>query len=274
VSANPDDPAYRELYTRWFQFGTFCPIFRAHGTRTTNQNEIWSYGLDAQKILTAYDKLRYRLMPYIYSVAWRTTSEGYTVMRPLVMDFREDIRAQNIGDQFLFGPAILVNPVTEPGATTRHLYLPSTKWYDFWSGTSQDGGRFFDAPTTIDRLPLYVRSGSILPLGPDVEYAAEKPADVIELRIYPGANGSFALYEDENDTYNYEHGAYATIRFTWDDASHSLTIGDRSGSFPGMLQTRTFRIVFVTKNHGTGGELTTPPDKTVQYSGKKTVVTP
>jgi len=274
VSANPDDPAYRELYIRWFQFGTFCPIFRAHGTRTTNQNEIWSYGPEAQKILTAYDKLRYRLMPYIYSLAWKTTSEGYTVMRPLVMDFRDDVRAQNVGDQFLFGPAFLVNPVTEPGASTRHLYLPNAEWYDFWTGASLDGGRSLNAPTTIDHLPLYVRAGSILPLGPDIEFAAEKSADPIELRIYPGANGSFRLYEDENDTYSYEHGAYATIPFSWDDASRTLTIGDRSGSFPGMLQTRTFRIVFVTPNHGIGGELTTAPDKTVQYSGKKIIVTP
>jgi alpha-D-xyloside xylohydrolase len=274
VSANPDDPAYRELYIRWFQFGTFCPIFRAHGTRTTNQNEIWSYGPDAQKILTAYDKLRYRLIAYIYSLAWKTTSEGYTIMRPLVMDFREDVRAQNIGDQFLFGPAILVNPVTEPAATTRHLYLPKAQWYDFWTGAALQGGRSIDAPTTLDRLPLYVRAGSILPLGPDIEYATEKSADPIELRIYRGGNGSFTLYEDENDTYNYEKGASATIPFSWDDTSNTLTIGDRTGSFPGMLDTRTFRIVFVTENHGTGGTLTETADKTVQYSGRKIAVTP
>jgi alpha-D-xyloside xylohydrolase len=274
VSANPDDPAYRELYIRWFQFGTFCPIFRAHGTRTTNQNELWSYGPEAQKTLVAYDELRYRLMPYIYSLAWKTTSEGYTIMRPLVMDFREDVRAQNIGDQFLFGPAILVNPVTEPGATIRHLYLPNAKWYDFWTGSALQGGRSLDAPTTIDRLPLYIRAGSILPLGPDIQYAAEKSADPLELRIYRGANGSFTLYEDENDSYNYEKGAYATIPLTWDDTAQTLTIGDRTGAFPGMLQTRTFRIVFVAENHGTGAALTGRGDKTVQYSGKKITVNP
>jgi alpha-D-xyloside xylohydrolase len=274
VSANPDDPAYRELYIRWFQFGTFCPIFRSHGTRTTNQNELWSYGPDAQKTLVAYDKLRYRLMPYIYSLAWKTTSEGYTIMRPLVMDFREDVRAQNIGDQFLFGPAILVNPVTEPGATTRHLYLPAATWYDFWTGSLIKGGRAIDAPSPIERLPLYVRAGSILPLGPDIEYAAEKSADPIELRVYRGANGAFTLYEDENDTYNYEKGSYATIPFSWDDHAQTLTIGDRSGNFLGMLQTRTFRIVFVSESHGVGGGLTQNADKTVQYSGKKISVTP
>jgi len=274
VSANPDDPAYRELYVRWFQFGTFCPIFRAHGTRTTNQNEIWSYGPDAQKTLTAYDNLRYRLMPYIYSLAWKTTSEGYTIMRPLVMDFREDVRAQNIGDQFLFGPAILVNPVTESGAATRRLYLPNAKWYDFWTGAAIQGDRTLDAPSPIDRMPLYVRAGSILPLGPDIQYAAEKSADPIELRVYRGANGAFTLYEDENDTYDYEKGFHATIPFSWDETAHTLTIGDRTGSFPGILERRTFRVVFVTENHGTGGGLTENADKTVEYSGKKVTVSP
>jgi len=274
VSANPDDPAYRELYIRWFQFGTFCPIFRAHGTRTTNQNEIWSYGPDAQKTLAAYDNLRYRLMPYIYSLAWKTTSEGYTIMRPLVMDFREDTRAQNIGDQFLFGPAILVNPVTEPGATTRRLYLPNAKWYDFWTGAAILGGRTLDAPSPIDRMPLYVRAGSIVPFGPDLQYAAEKSADPIELRVYRGANGTFTLYEDENDSYDYEKGVHATTPFSWDEAAYTLTIGDRTGSFPGMLEKRTFRIVFVTENHGTGGGLTENADKTVEYSGKRVAVKP
>ena len=274
VEANPDDPRYRELYIRWFQFGTFCPIFRAHGTRTTNQNEIWSYGPDAQKILTAYDQLRYRLMPYIYSLAWKTTSEGYTILRPLVMDFRADTRAQNVADQFLFGPAILVNPVTEPGATSRRLYLPDSTWYDFWTGSATLGPRSIDSPSPIDRLPLFIRAGSILPLGPDIEYATEKPADPIEIRVYPGANGSFTLYEDENDNYNYEKGAHASIPLTWDESAQTLTIGDRTGSFPGILESRTFRVVFVRANHGVGSNLTPTPDKTVTYSGKKLTVTP
>ena len=133
IIGNPDDPAYRELFMRWFEYGVFCPIFRLHGTRTTNQNELWSYGPEAQEILTRYDRLRYRLMPYIYSLAWKTTSEGYTPMRPLAMDFAGDTRALNIGDQFMFGPALLVNPVTEPGAPKRHLYLPKGTWRDFWT---------------------------------------------------------------------------------------------------------------------------------------------
>jgi alpha-D-xyloside xylohydrolase len=268
IIGNPDDPAYRELFVRWFEYGTFCPIFRLHGTRTTNQNELWSYGPEAQKILTNYDRLRYRLMPYIYSLAWKTTSEAYTPMRPLAMDFRTDTRALNIGDQFMFGPALLVNPVTEPSATSRRVYLPKSKWYDFWTGRSVDGGSTIESSAALDRIPLYVRPGSILPMGPDVEYAAEKPADPIELRVYAGASGSFTLYEDENDNYNYEKGARATIRIDWDDATRKLTIGARQGTFPGMLETRTFRIVMVGDNRGIGIEPTAQADKAMGYSGK------
>ena len=162
---NPNDPGYRELFVRWFQYGTFCPIFRVHGTRTTNRNELWSYGADAQAMLTKFDRLRYKLLPYTYSVAWMTTHESYTPMRPLVMDFQADVRAQNIGDQFMYGPAILVSPVTEPGAVTRHLYLPKTQWYDFWTGRAAEGGRAIDAAAPLDSLPLYVRAGLDRPDG-------------------------------------------------------------------------------------------------------------
>jgi alpha-D-xyloside xylohydrolase len=273
VIGNPDDPTYRELFVRWFEYGTFCPIFRVHGTRTTNSNELWSYGPEAQEILTSFDRLRYRLMPYIYSVAWMTTSKGYTPMRPLVMDFRTDVTAQNIADQFSFGPSILVNPVTEAGATSRHLYLPDAHWYDFWDGSSLTGGRWIDASAPLNRIPLYVRAGSILPVGPEIEYTTEKPADPIDLRVYPGADGEFTLYEDENDTYNYEKGAFATIPIRWDDAAKKLTIGDRSGKFPGMLEKRTFRVVFVGSNHGAGIAATSQPDKVVEYSGSQVTVT-
>ena len=275
VSGDPDDPDYRELFIRWFQFGTFNPILRVHGTRKTDQNELWSYGADAQKILTSFDRLRYRLLPYIYSLAWKTTSESYTPMRPLVMDFRTDVRAQNIGDQFMFGPAFLVNPVTEPAATTRALYLPQSRWYDFWTGSLITGNRTIEADAPLERLPLYIRAGSILPLGPDEEWSTEKPADPIELRIYQGADGDFTLYEDENDTYNYEKGAYATIPLHWDDAHHTLVIGDRKGQFPGMLESRTFHVVFVGRGHGSGINPEPQPDQIVTYSGKQvTVVLP
>jgi alpha-D-xyloside xylohydrolase len=268
IIGNPDDPAYRELFVRWFEYGTFCPIFRLHGTRTTNQNELWSYGPEAQTILTSYDRLRYRLMPYIYSLAWKTTSEAYTPMRALAMDFRSDPRALNIGDQFMFGPALLVNPVTEPSATSRRMYLPKVKWYDFWTGQTANGGGMIETAAPLERIPLFVRAGSLVPLGPDVEYATEKPADPIELRVYPGANASFTLYEDENDNYNYEKGARATIRLDWDDATRRLTIGERQGKFPGMLGTRTFRVVFASANHGVGIGPTGQVDKTVEYSGR------
>ncbi|MGH9546610.1 MAG: glycoside hydrolase family 31 protein [Terriglobales bacterium] len=274
VSGDPDDPAYRELFIRWFQYGTFNPILRVHGTRKTNQNELWSYGPDAQKILVNFDRLRYRMLPYIYSLAWKTTSESYTPMRPLVMDFRTDVRAQNTGDEFMFGPAFLVSPVTEPDATTRRLYLPESKWYDFWTGSALAGGQTVDASAPLDRLPLYIRAGSILPLGPDEEWSTEKPADPIELRIYRGADGDFTLYEDENDNYDYEKGAYATISLHWDDAKQALTIGDRKGQFPGMLASRTFRVVFVSEKHGAGIDPEDQPDKTVPYSGKQVVVVP
>jgi alpha-D-xyloside xylohydrolase len=194
-------------------------------------------------------------------------------MRPLVMDFRGDPRAENIGDQFMYGPAFLVNPVTEPAATTRQLYLPQAKWYDFWTGSSVDGGRVMDAATTLERLPLYVRAGSILPLGPDEEWSTEKSEDPIELRIYRGADGDFTLYEDENDTYNYEKGMFATIPLHWDDAHRNLTIGDRKGQFPGMLANRAFHVVLVSEQHGVGIE-SAEAGKVVQYSGKQIIVTP
>jgi alpha-D-xyloside xylohydrolase len=274
VSGDPDDSAYRELFIRWFQFGTFNPILRVHGTRSTNQNELWSYGPEAQKILTDYDRLRYRLLPYIYSLAWMTTSQSYTPMRGLVMDFRTDPQAANIGDQFMFGSAFLVKPVTEPDATTTSLYLPQARWYDFWTGAQAQGPRRIEVPSPLDRLPLYVRAGSIVPMGPQIQWSTEKPADPIELRVYRGADGQFTLYEDENDNYNYEKGVYATIPFRWDDAHQVLTIGDRRGEFPGMLAQRTFQIVFVKEDHGTGIEPVTSPDKVVQYSGKQITVTP
>ena len=269
VFGSPADPAFRELFIRWFQYATFNPILRVHGTRNPDENELWSYGPDAQNILVNFDRLRYRMLPYIYSLAWKTTSESYTPMRPLVMDFRTDARAANVGDQFMYGPAFLVNPVTEPASMTRPVYLPQAKWYDFWTGASVDGGRMINAITPLDRLPLYLRAGSILPLGPDEEWSTQKPEDPIELRIYPGADGDFVIYEDENESYNYEKGVYATIPLHWDDAAHTLTIGDRKGQFPGMLENRTFHVVFVRENHGVGASPADEIDKVVQYANKQ-----
>ena len=274
VFGSPTDPAFRELFVRWFQWGTFNPILRVHGTRSPDENELWSYGPEAQKILVNFDRLRYRLLPYIYSLAWKTTNESYTPMRPLVMDFRADARAADIGDEFMFGPAFLVNPVTEPGATTRQIYLPDTKWYDFWTGAQTAGGKTIIANAPMDLLPLYIRAGSIVPLGPEMEWSTQKQEDPIELRVYRGADGNFTLYEDENDGYNYEKGIYATIPFHWDDAKQTLTIGDRKGEFPGMLQSRTFRIIFAGENHGAGIDSEANADKVVRYAGKEMTVTP
>jgi alpha-D-xyloside xylohydrolase len=234
-----------------------------------DQNELWSYGPEVQTVLTSFDRLRYRLMPYIYSTAWKITAQNYTLMRPLVMDFRDDNRTFNIGDQFMFGPAILVNPITEQGAATRRLYLPKARWYDFWTGIPQEGGRMMEAAAPIDRIPLFVRAGSIIPMGPDVEYTNQKPADPIELRVYTGADGEFTLYEDEGDTYNYEKGAYSIIPIRWNDAGQTLTLGDRKGRFPGMLEKRSFRIVVVGENHGVGIAPTVTTDRTVEYSGQQ-----
>ncbi|MBI3477108.1 MAG: glycoside hydrolase family 31 protein [Acidobacteria bacterium] len=273
VFGDPDDPAYRELFVRWFQYGTFNPILRVHGTRKTDQNELWSYGPDAQKILVSFDRLRYRLLPYIYSLAWQTTHRSYTPMRPLVMDFRTDVRAQNTWDQFMYGPAFLVNPVTEPSATGRPVYLPAATWYDFWSGVTAEGGKQITADAPLDRLPLFVRAGSIVPLGPDVEWSTQVAADPIELRVYRGADGDFTLYEDENDNYNYEKGAYATIPLHWDEGKQTLTIGERQGQFPGMLTNHTFRVVFVTEAHGAGIAPFATPDRIVSYTGKTLTIT-
>ena len=269
-----NDPKFRELFVRWFQFGAFSPIFRVHGTRNPSENELWSYGPEAGKILVDYDTLRYRLMPYIYSQAWRVTSERSTIMRPLVMDWRTDARAQNTGDEYLFGPSILVNPVYQQGATSRSVYLPKATWYDFWTGEKLAGEQTIQAAAPLEKLPLYVRAGSILPLGPTMEWTTEKPEDPIELRVYPGTDGDFTLYEDENDNYNYEKGAHATIAMHWNDAAHTLTIGSRQGGFPGMLAKRTFRIVLVQPNHGTGIAMSAKAEKIVNYSGEKISVQP
>ena len=264
---NPlDDSKFQELYARWFEYGTFCPIFRTHGHRS--RNEIWAFD-KVEPILINYDKLRYRLLPYIYSLAWRVTNGDYTVQRPLVMDWRTDGRVRDIGDQFMFGPAILVSPVLQPDATRRTLYLPdSPAWYDFWTGASQKGGREIDSDSPLDRIPLYVRAGSILPLGPEIEYADEKPAGPIELRIYPGADGKFELYQDAGDSYDYENGAYSIIPLRWSESTRTLTIGDREGSFAEMPQSMTIKIVWVSAGHGSGVAPVASPDKIVEYTGK------
>jgi alpha-D-xyloside xylohydrolase len=261
-----DQPAYQELYARWFEYGAFCPVFRTHGHR--DHNELWTYP-QVYPTLLAVDRLRYRLLPYIYSLAWRVTSEDYTIQRPLVMDFRKDPATWEIGDEFLFGPDFLVSPVLVEHATSRSVYLPGgADWYDFWTGKRTEGGSTVNVPAPLDRIPLAVRAGSILPLGPIIEYAGQA-TDPIELRVYPGADGDFTLYEDAGDGYGYERGAHSVIAIHWDNATRTLALGARQGSYPGMPAGHTFNVVIVSEDHGVGGEATAAPDKTIQYSGAR-----
>ena len=278
-----NDEGFKELYTRWFQFGSMCPLFRAHGADFPR--EPWAFGTPESrtyKTLLKFTNLRYRLMPYIYSLAWKVTNENYTIMRALPFDFMNDSATFNINNQYMFGPSIMVNPVVEPlyyhannvkidsSDYKREVYLPkATRWFNFWTGKQYEGGTNIKADASYETMPLFVRAGSIIPMGPFLQYTTEKPADTIELRVYSGTNGSFTLYEDENDNYNYEKGKYATIDFTWIDASKTLTIADRKGDFAGILKKRVFNIVLVGENHGTGVEICKIPDKTVKYRGLK-----
>jgi alpha-D-xyloside xylohydrolase len=262
---DPANPRYAELFTRWFQFSAFCPMFRVHGSG--KPKEMWRFDTNTGNILIHYDQLRYHLLPYTYSVSWRVTSEGYSMMRGLVMDFCQDTNVYDIPDQYLFGPALMVNPVTRAGATARSVYLPTgTSWTDFWTGKSYPGGQTIEAAAPIETLPLFVRAGSIIPYDPAIEYAMEGDGP-IELRVYRGADGAFTLYEDEGDNYNYEKGDYATIPILWNEATQTLTIGQRQGSFRGMLKKRTFRVVWVAPGHGAGIPSTELPDATVHYTG-------
>ena len=195
------------------------------------------------------------------------------MLRPLMMDFGGDTNVLDIGDQFLFGPDIMVSPVTQAHAATRGIYLPGTDdWYDFWTGKRMSGGQRVEASAPIETLPLFVRAGSILPLGPVMQYTSEKPADPIELRVYRGTDGAFTLYEDQGDNYNYEKGALTTIPLTWNEWAGTLTIGARRGKFPGMLKARTFRVVFVDENHGFGGGETSRADAIVKYDGREVTI--
>jgi len=270
-----DDPladlAFQELYARWFEYGTFCPIFRTHGHRP--HNELWSFD-KVEPILVNYDKLRYRLMPYIYSLAWRVTSEDYTIQRPLVMDWRTDPKTWDLGDEFMFGPAMLVSPVLKANVHRRNVYLPAAAaWYDFWTGKSLNGSQDIEADAPLDRMPLFVRAGSILPMGPQIEFAAENPGGPIELRIYRGADGEFDLYEDAGDGYEYEKGQHSIIPLRWDDHGSSLTIGAREGSFPGMVENRKFRVVMVADGHGAGVDATGTANAEINYDGKEVKIT-
>ena len=274
----PKNPQFQELYVRWMQYGLFCPVFRSHGADAPR--EIWQFGQKGEPVYDAIEKqirLRYRLIPYLYSTAWQVTSNNDSYMRPLFSDFAGDKRVWDMTDEFMFGRSILACPIVDPQYTEEKIirtnamtgwdrndvrskkedvggvdwmatktvtkYLPKgTSWYDFWTGKRYQGGKDVTLETSFDRVPMFVRAGSILPLGPEMQYVGEKKWDDLEIRLYPGANGTFTLYEDEGDSYNYEKGQYTTITFRWNDRSRTLTIGARQGSFPGMLQQRQFTV--------------------------------
>ncbi len=290
----PKNPQFQELYVRWMQYGLFCPVFRSHGADAPR--EIWQFGKKGEPVYDAIEKmirLRYRLLPYLYSTAWQVTSNNDSYMRPLFSDFASDKKVWNMTDEFMFGRCILAAPIVDPQYTEEKIirtdamtgwdrqdvrskkddgrsvdwtatksavkYLPKgATWYDFWTNKAYKGGRSITLETTFDRVPMFVRAGSILPLGPEMQYVGEKAWDNLELRVYPGADGRFVLYEDEGDNYNYEKGAYSTITLQWNDKKHTLTIGARKGEYPGMLQSRAFTVVW--------------PDgttKTVNYQGQE-----
>ena len=264
-----DTTEWRELNTRWFEYATFLPLTRLHGQAPLR--EIWQFGGDtspAYQAMLKFDRIRYQLQPYIYSLAGAVTQQAGTILRPLVMDFRGDEAARKITDQYLFGPALLVSPVTTYKATARSVYLPTAAgWYDFWTGTHAAGGATVMAAAAFDSIPVYARAGSIVPVGPDLQYVGEKPADPLTLYVYAGADATFTLYEDQGTTYDYEHGELATIPLHWNDATQTLTIGARSGSFPGMLASRKFQLILVSPTKAVGFSLTPTPDQTVTYTG-------
>lgn len=266
----PEDlDEWSEMNTRWFEYATFVPILRVHGQAP--KREMWEFGGDGSPAYRAqlkFDRLRYRLLPYIYSLAGAVTLNSGTLLRPLVMDFGSDLHARDIGDEYMFGPALLVSPVVTYKARARDVYLPAAigGWYSLWTGVRAPAGSI-SAPAPFDAIPVYVRAGSIVPFGPEIQYTDDKPADPLTVFVYTGADGAFALYEDDGVSYQYEKGMFARIELEWDEARRTLTIGDRQGSFPGMLEHRTFQIVLVSPHRPVAFSFQPAIDKAVRYDG-------
>ena len=271
---NEDLKEWRELQTRWNQFGTFIPLFRSHGQWPLR--EIWNIAPDehpAYKSFVYYDKLRYRLMPYLYSLAGWAHFKDYTLMRPLVMDFNGDKEVENIGNQWMFGPALMACPVGYFKARNRSVYFPAQcGWYNLYTGEYTEGGQRLIVDAPYEQIPVFVREGAIIPFGPEMEWSDEKPAELINLYIYAGQNGSFQLYEDEGTNYNYEKGKYATIDIAYDEATRTVSFGARKGQFTGMLKNRRFNVVLITKDCAKPLNLDNPEGKMVQYVGKATSI--
>ncbi|MDD4991125.1 MAG: glycoside hydrolase family 31 protein [Paludibacter sp.] len=265
------DEKYNELLMRWYQWGVFNPIFRVHGYQT--ETEPWKNGSVVESNIRQLLDLRYRLMPYIYSTAWQVTQNGSTIMRPLVMDFKDDTTAINQPYEYMFGSSFLVAPVTKPGITMWNVYLPQTvQWYNFWTGKRFDGGQTVKTLAPLNSTPVFVKAGSIIPMGKLIQYTGQKLSDTIEIRIYKGANGKFNLYEDEGNNYNYEKGNYTIIPFEWNEKNQCLLIGNRQGKYAGFLKKRLFNIVLVSESEGLG-TFVSPLKKKVIYKGKKIEIT-
>ncbi len=280
-----NDKAYHELYVRWLQFGTFTPMMRSHGTNTPR--EIFQFGEKgnwAYDVQEKYINMRYSLMPYMYSIGYDITQNAGTMMRALSMDFAKDAKVHNIDNQYMFGKSILVIPVTDSMYVDRidgkvienfntiksqKVYLPKgADWYDFWTGEKGKGGQTLSKSAPIDIIPLYIKAGSILPWGPKVQYAEEKKWDDLDIFVYPGADAEFVLYEDENNNYNYEKGAFSTIKMKWNDKSRTLTIGASHGEFPGMLKKRNFKITLLGEGKSIRSSLG-KPDELIVYQGQE-----
>ncbi|WP_370449173.1 MULTISPECIES: TIM-barrel domain-containing protein [Bacteroides] len=275
------DMAYRELYTRMFQYGAFLPVFRSHGSDTPR--EVWRFGKPGEPFYESLIKmihLRYRLLPYIYSLAGKVHRDNYTMTRALAFDFSADTRVADLKDEFMLGPALLVAPVTTPMYYSvdsrpleniekiRRVYLPAgAGWTDFWTGEKYKGGQWIVSEAAIDKIPLLVRQGSIIPMGPVMQYTSEKVDAEWEIRIYPGADSSFTVYEDEGDNYNYEKGKSSSFEMKWDDKNNTLTLSDRKGEYAGMPVCRRLKLVRVDKNSGTGVEENVG-GKSIEYRGK------
>ena len=271
---NEDLKEWRELQTRWNQFGTFIPLFRSHGQWPLR--EIWNIAPDnhpAYQSFVYYDKLRYRLMPYLYSMAGWAHFKDYTLMRPLIMDFNGDKSVENIGNQWMFGPALMACPVGYYKARNRSVYFPEQcGWYNLYTNEYIEGGQNLIVDAPYEQIPVFVREGAIIPFGPEMQWSDEKPAELINLYVYAGQNGEFQLYEDEGTNYNYEKGKYATIDITYDDSSRTITIGARKGQFNGMLKNRRFNVVLITKDAPRALNLDHPEGRMIEYSGKSVSV--
>ncbi|MGE5852715.1 MAG: TIM-barrel domain-containing protein, partial [Deltaproteobacteria bacterium] len=284
--AGVDDLGYRELYVRWFQFGAFLPMFRSHGADTPR--EIWRFGEPGDPMYEALVKflqLRYRLLPYIYSLAGWTTYQAYTMLRALPFDFRHDPAVFDVADQFMFGPALLVNPITRPMYYTRNsipltdvdrkrsVYLPAgTDWYDVWTGKRYAGGQTISADASLATLPLYARAGSIVPIGPEIQFTGDRPDAPIELWVYPGQDGAFTLYDDEGDNYNYEQGSFTTIHLAWNDRTRQLTLDHRQGCYLGMPASQVFRVVIAGERPFDPQAVGAAPAREIVYDGTRIVV--